>query len=71
MPEKEKKDPTRNQRQSRRRERERRWLKAHGWRSWEALHTSLMNGSTWVISRKTETPHLQDNLRISDITDQG
>ena len=39
-----KKDNTRNERQARRREREKQWLTKNGWRSWEALHTALMNG---------------------------
>jgi hypothetical protein len=42
-------DNTRNQRQARRREREKQWLTHNGWRSWEALHTSLINGSTLLI----------------------
>jgi hypothetical protein len=45
-----KKDPTRNQRQARRREREKEWLKKHGWRSWEALHTALMIGTVNLVS---------------------
>ena len=35
---------TSGERQARRRKREKQWLKANGWRSWEALHTALMNG---------------------------
>jgi hypothetical protein len=37
-------DKTRNERQKRRREREKQWLTNNGWKSWEALHTALMNG---------------------------
>ena len=44
-----KKDPTRNQRQARRREHEKEWLEKHGWRSWEALHTALMNENVALI----------------------
>lgn len=33
------KDKTGNERQQRRREREKAWLKEHGFESWEALHT--------------------------------
>lgn len=40
------KDKTGNERQQRRRQREKEWLKEHGFRSWEALHTALMNGET-------------------------
>lgn len=40
------KDKTGNDRQRRRREREKVWLKEHGFESWEALHTALMNGET-------------------------
>jgi hypothetical protein len=40
------KDNTRNERQARRRLREKKWLKENGWKSWEALHTALMNGMT-------------------------
>lgn len=40
------KDKNGNDRQRRRREREKVWLKEHGFESWEALHTSLMNGET-------------------------
>ena len=40
-----KKDNTRNERQARRREHEKQWLKENGWQSWEALHTALMKGT--------------------------
>lgn len=46
-----KEDSTRNGRQARRREREKAWLKEHGWGSWEALHTALMRGEVLVIFR--------------------
>jgi hypothetical protein len=38
------KDRTGTARQQRRRQREKEWLAAQGWISWEALHTSLMLG---------------------------
>lgn len=44
-----KEDSTRNGRQARRREREKAWLKEHGWGSWEALHTALMRGEVEVM----------------------
>lgn len=47
-----KNDRTRNQRQARRREHEKKWLRDNGWRSWEALHTALMNGSVQVTDGK-------------------
>ena len=37
-------DPTRNERQARRRGRERKWLDEHKFTSWEAVHTKIMNG---------------------------
>ena len=45
------KDKTGNERQQRRREREKAWLKEHGFKSWEALHTALMNGKTSLTKR--------------------
>ena len=54
-------DNTRNERQARRREREKRWLKANGWQSWEALHTALMNGSMRLVSRAVDVHHALDS----------
>ena len=59
-------DNTRNERQSRRREREKQWLTENGWRSWEALHTMLMNGSSRLISGATNARHALDDRQISD-----
>lgn len=42
------KDKTRNERQARRRMREKQWLIANGWKSWEALHTALMSGKVII-----------------------
>ena len=50
MPEK-KADKTRNERQARRREREKQWLIEHGWKSWEAVHTALINGKCKIIHK--------------------
>ena len=50
-------DNTRNQRQARRREREKRWLTENGWQSWEALHSALMNGSVRLVSETDAAPH--------------
>jgi hypothetical protein len=61
-------DRTRNQRQVRRREREKQWLKNNGWGSWEALHTALMNGSECLVSGTADTP---DDRKISDKTNHG
>lgn len=36
-------DKTRSERQARRRKREKEWLIAHGWISWEAMHTALLH----------------------------
>ena len=55
-------DSTRNERQARRREREKQWLEANGWRSWEALHTALMNGEVNLISRKLDNLGTRRNL---------
>lgn len=46
------KDTTRNQRQAKRRENEKQWLKAHGFTSWEALHTQLVKGE--IILQKAD-----------------
>lgn len=46
------KDKTGNERQQRRREREKAWLKEHGFKSWEALHTALMNDETSLTKRE-------------------
>ena len=48
------KDKTGNDRQRRRREREKTWLKEQGFESWEALHTSLMNGETSLTKRAAD-----------------
>lgn len=45
------KDKTGNERQQRRRQREREWLEMSGWKSWEALHTALLNGETRLTKR--------------------
>jgi hypothetical protein len=55
-PKSKKPDSTRNQRQARRREREKKWLKVNGWQSWEALHTALMNGKARLVSRQGDRP---------------
>lgn len=64
-------DSTRNQRQARRREREKRWLEKNGWRSWEALHTVLMNGAARLISGAADAPRALDDRQGSDTTDHG
>lgn len=48
------KDKTGNERQQRRRQREKAWLKENGFESWEALHTALMNGTTRLIQRAAD-----------------
>jgi len=63
-------DSTRNERQARRREREKRWLKINGWRSWEALHTALMNDSMHLISRKTDSYLMPDDQQVSTKSEQ-
>jgi len=62
-------DNTRNERQARRREREKRWLKANGWQSWEALHTALMKDLVHLISGKEQRSYLLDSQQISDTKD--
>lgn len=50
-------DITRNERQARRREREKQWLKENGWNSWEAFHTALLNGRITIhIENKPVDP---------------
>ncbi len=63
-----KKDSTGNQRQARRREREKQWLKENGWRSWEALHTALMNGTAYLTFDVRNTLHTLGDRRVSDTT---
>lgn len=48
------KDKTGNERQQRRRKREKEWLKDHGFESWEALHTALMNGEASLTKREPD-----------------
>lgn len=54
------KDKTGNKRQQRRRQREKEWLKDHGFESWEALHTAIMNTEidklvdVYITSRKQQ-----------------
>jgi len=55
MKKKQNTDRTRNQRQARRREREKQWLEANGWSSWEALHTALMNGQVAIFVKTCES----------------
>jgi hypothetical protein len=62
-------DDTRNQRQARRREREKQWLYKNGWRSWESMHTALMNGSARLLSGVTVAPCILYDQPISDTTD--
>jgi hypothetical protein len=66
-----KKDSTRNQRQARRREREKEWLKENGWQSWEALHTSLMNSTTHLLSGAVDARQALDDRQTSVTTNRG
>jgi hypothetical protein len=63
-------DSTRNQRQARRREREKEWLEQHGWRSWEALHTSLMKGEVDLVPIPANESSNPGGLRIPYTTSQ-
>ena len=47
-------DKTRNERQSRRRMKEKEWLKQHGFNSWEALHTLMMKVKTRLTLRAVD-----------------
>jgi hypothetical protein len=62
-------DSTRNQRQARRREREKKWLEQNGWRSWEGLHTALINGSARLVMESAHAPSALDDQQISVTTD--
>jgi rubrerythrin len=44
------KDKTGNERQKRRRQKEKEWLKACGFTSWEQLHTRLVNNEMSIIT---------------------
>jgi hypothetical protein len=59
-------DSTRNQRQARRRAREKQWLKASGWRSWEALHTALMCGAVHLTPGKPDDQPTLVDQQFSD-----
>jgi len=61
-------DSTRNQRQARRRKHEKQWLAENGWRSWEALHTALMNGAARLLSGVVVAPHALDDCQVTDTT---
>jgi hypothetical protein len=54
------KNRTGTARQQRRRQREKEWLVAQGWNSWEALHTSLLSGKTKLkplaLAKNNELP---------------
>lgn len=56
------KDKTGNERQQRRRQREKEWLKENGFKSWEALHTALMNGETSLTQRGADSLKAGRNL---------
>jgi len=64
-------DSSRNERQARRREREKRWLKTNGWRSWEALHTALMNDSLHLISGGASVHYAPEDRQASDTAGHG
>jgi len=56
-----KKDETNNERQARRRKREKVWLRENGWRSWEALHTALMNKLVSIKSADSNSRKSKSN----------
>lgn len=58
------KDKTGNDRQARRREKEKDWLKKHGFRSWEALHTALMDKELRVVRVKNKGMRGEKNDKI-------
>lgn len=47
-------DKTRNERQARRREREKKWLVENGWTSWETVHTALIRDQYRLIESRYE-----------------
>jgi hypothetical protein len=59
-------DRTRNERQARRRGREKEWLYKNGWRSWEALHSALMNSSAIVVLSTEDNPKTSNDRQIPD-----
>jgi hypothetical protein len=52
------KDKTGNERQKRRRQKERDWLKEHGFNSWEQIHTKLVNNEFYLGKNE---PQKKDN----------
>jgi hypothetical protein len=63
------KNRTGTARQQRRRKREKEWLVAQGWNSWEALHTSLLSGKTRLMPLaliKAATPKTSGELPVGD-----
>ncbi len=57
------KDNTGKERQARRREREKQWLRENGWQSWEALHTALMNGKAKVFDERQYRNNATEEVR--------
>lgn len=60
-------DRTRNERQARRRGREKEWLDKNGWRSWESLHSALMNGSVILVIGAEDNREISNDRQKPDI----
>ena len=63
------KDKTGTARQQARRAREKEWLSAHGYTSWEALHTELMKGEIFIPKKRYLT--VIDDLYDKPKTDES
>jgi hypothetical protein len=59
------KDKTGNERQTRRREKEKAWLKKHGYKSWESLHTALMRDDVILQVKSVPTPREPDRSNVT------
>ncbi len=59
-----KKASTSSERQARRRKREKRWLQANGWKSWEALHTALMKGTARLITDAMDVRYFINDKQV-------
>jgi len=64
------KDRTGNERQRRRREREKVWLKEHGFESWEALHTELLSGRARLTPRAADGYAASQQSRLFAVGDE-
>lgn len=65
------KNRTGTARQQRRRQREKEWLAVQGWKSWEALHTSLVSGKTRLTLVKDTSSKTNNGSPVDDSAEHG